>query len=68
MHSHSTSRSRRATLAGAAATLLAALAIAAPAGAATGIPSASGYSSAADQVGFNFTSTAQDFHFRSTPG
>ena len=77
MHSLCTSRSRRATLAGAGATLLAALAITAPAGAATVIPSASGYSSAADQVGLNFTNTAQDFHFtdraqdfhfRSTPG
>ena len=58
---------RRTALAGGAAALLAALAIAAPAGAAGPSPAASGYASASDQVGFNFSNVAQDFHFRGTP-
>jgi hypothetical protein len=66
--SQSSPRSFRIPLAGGVATLLAALAIAAPAGASTGV------SSGADEVGLNFTSgaqvdnfktaVAQDFHFR----
>jgi hypothetical protein len=66
--SQSSPRSFRIPLAAGAATLLAALAIAAPAGAATGV------SSGADDVALNFTMTgaqvdnfkgavAQDFHF-----
>jgi hypothetical protein len=47
-------------LAGCGATLLAALAIAAPASAAEVGP---GPTSTADQVGLNFTHVAQDFHF-----
>ena len=63
MLSHSIPCNYRTALAGGAVTLLAALAIAAPAGAAEVSPSASGYSSGADQVGLNFTHSTQDFHF-----
>jgi hypothetical protein len=65
--SQSSPRSFRIPLAGGVVTVLVALAIAAPAGASTGV------SSGADEVGFNFTMTgaqvdnfkgavAQDFH------
>ena len=70
MLSFSTPRHPKATVAGGVAAVLAALAIAAPAGAAEPSP-ATGYSWGADDVAlnftnsdraFNFTMKAQDFH------
>lgn len=75
MLSQSSHRSLRIPLAGGVATLLAALAIAAPAGAAEPTSAATGVSSGAGDVALNFTlspraavidyfrgSVAQDFH------